>query len=303
MSNIRKIAWVAGSGSLFAGLVYWWAQFVEPYWLEQTTPEIFCPRLPSELDGLRILFLADTHVQTWTRREDRLLELLKHDLRQRPDIIVWGGDFLYYFGDTEKSLRLVTAVHDIFPDVPTFGILGNAEHKGTRQETARFVQRLEAAGVRMLNNASDGLTLRGVPITIAGVDDPYYGFDDLCMALRDVPDDRFTILLAHSPQIVYRAAKAGVDLMLSGHTHGGQVRLPFLGALKAQNPLGTKLDQGLFERDRLRPILAGRDVPACFRLYITRGIGVAPTWRLFWLRPRLLCRPEVTFLSLHCPPD
>lgn len=299
MSKIRKFAWIAGSGSLLAGFVYWWAQYVEPYLLEVTTPEIACARLPHELDGLRVLFLADPHVQTWTRREDQLIELLKHGLPQRPDIVIWGGDLLFHFGETEQGLRLATAVRDVFPDIPTFGILGNAEHKISRQQTAQFVKDLEVLGIRMLNNASETLTLRGIPITIAGVDDPYYGHDDLKVALQNAPDDRFTILLSHSPQIVYRVAKSGVDLMLSGHTHGGQVRFPFVGALKAQNPLGRKLDQGLFERERLRPILGGREVPTNFRLYITRGIGVAPTGRLYWLRPRLLCRPEVALLTLR----
>ncbi|MBC8139689.1 MAG: metallophosphoesterase [Fibrella sp.] len=300
MSNTRKLAWVAGGGSLLAGLIYWWAQYVEPYWLELTNPELFCPRLPRQLDGLRVLFLADPHVQTWTRREDSLLEMLQRDLPQQPDVILWGGDLLFHFGETEQGLRLVTAVQKIFPAVPTFGILGNAEHKISRQQTAQFVCELEAVGVRMLNNAAQTLTLRGVPITVAGVDDPYYGHDDLPATLQKMPAERFTILLSHSPQIVYRVAKAGVDLMLSGHTHGGQMRFPFVGALKAQNPLGTKLDQGLFDRERLRPILAGRDVPANFRLYITRGIGVAPLSRLYWLRPRLLCRPEIALLILRC---
>ena len=99
---------------------------------------------------------------------------------------------------------------------------------------------------------------------------------------------------------MFRAAQAGVDVMLSGHTHGGQVRLPFLGALKSQTPLGRRLDAGLFDRARLRPVLSGRTMPEAFRLYINRGIGVAPTGRLFWLRPRLLCRPEIALLTLRC---
>ncbi len=299
MTNTRKFAWIAGGGSLLAGLIYGWAQHVEPYWLELTTPEISCPRLPSGLDGLRVLFLADPHVQTWTRREDILLEMLRNELPEPPDVILWGGDLLFHFGETEQGFRLAKAVRDIFPHIPAFGILGNAEHKISRERTAQFVRDLEKLGVRMLNNRAETLTVRDVPITIAGVDDPYYGHDDLSAALNDAPADRFTILLSHSPQIVYRAARAGVDLMLSGHTHGGQVRLPFLGALKAQNSLGTRLDKGLFARKRLRPILAGRDVPLNFRLYITRGIGVAPTGRLFWLRPRLLCPPEVALITLR----
>lgn len=289
---------MAGSGALFSGLVYWWSQYVEPYWLELATPEIVCPNLPAELDGLRVLLLADPHVDSWSRREDSLIRMLSHDLPHPPDVVLWGGDI---GAKTETGVRLVTAVREVIPDLPTFAVLGNAEHKISRSQTAQFVKGLEGAGVRVLKNVSETLSVRGVPITLAGVDDPYYGYDDLPAALKAAPAERFTILLSHSPQIVYRAAKAGVDLMLSGHTHGGQIRLPFLGALKAQNPLGTKLDQGLFERERLRPMLQGRDIPEEFRLYITRGIGVASAGRLLWLRPRLLCRPEVTLITLRCP--
>lgn len=296
--KLAKLAWIAGSGSLLAGFIYWWAQYFEPYWLELTTPQIDCARLPQELDGLRILFLADTHVQMWGRREDTLIEMLKRDLPQKPDLVVWGGDLLFHFGETDQGYRLAKAVRDVFPGIPTYGILGNAEHKISPARTAQFVRDLEGLGIGILNNRSVNITMRGVAITLAGVDDPYYGHDDLHTALQDADTNQFTILLSHSPQIVYTVAQAGIDLMLSGHTHGGQVRFPLLGALKAQNPLGRKLDQGIFDVNRLRPILAGRDVPEHFRLYITRGIGVAPTGRLFWLRPRLLCRPEVAMMTL-----
>jgi len=292
-------------GLLLAGLTYAYAQYVEPFWLELTTPRITLPRLPESLEGLRVLLLTDPHTQKWTRREDDVLALLKNGLPAAPEVIVWGGDFLYHFGETGVPLQLVRAVREIFPDVPTFGILGNAEHKWRRAHTTAFVQELNALGVRMLINTSETLTVRGQEITIAGVDDPFYGWDDLDKALAGTPKERFTLLLSHSPQIAYRAARAGVDLMLSGHTHGGQVRLPLIGAVKTQNTLGRKMDQGLFDAMRLRPILNGRDIGENFRLYICRGIGVAPIGKLHFPRPRLLSRPEIALFTLtrHCQPS
>ena len=297
MSNIRTIARIAGGGSLLAALLYYWAQYVEPFALELTEPEIILPRLPEAWDGVRVLFLTDPHVERWGGREDLLMQLLR-DLPHEPDIVVWGGDYLH-FGGTEAGLKLVRAVRDRFPDVPTFGILGNAEHKLKPESMTRFVADLESLGARVLNNRHEASTLRGETVTMAGVDDPYYGYDDLNAALHGAPADRFTILLSHSPQIVYRAATSGVDLMLSGHTHGGQVRVPFLGAIKTQTPLGRHLDCGLFDADRLRPVLQGRSVPPAFRLYISRGIGVALLGRFRWLRPRFLCRPEVALITLR----
>lgn len=299
MPSNRTIARTTFGGSLLAALLYAWAQHIEPFALECTRPEIFCPRLPKSWHGVRVLFLTDPHVAEWSCREDLLLGMLK-DLG-KPDMVLWGGDYLFRRKDTEVGLHLVRAVRNIFPDVPTFGVLGNAEHKITPAQTGQFVRDLEEIGVCVLNNRHETVTLRGETATIAGIDDPYYGYDDLATALADAPCDRFTLLLSHSPQIVYRAAKAGVDLMLSGHTHGGQVRLPLLGALKTQTPLGRRLDQGLFDRARLRPILNGRDVPEAFRLYISRGIGVARLGRFHWLRPRFLCRPEVALITLRRP--
>ena len=291
---------ITGGGTLLAAFIYYWAQYVEPFRLETTYPTIICPRLPASLDGLRVLFLADQHTGEWTRRET-LVEAQLRRLPAPPDLLVWGGDFLYHFGRTDAAIEFVTRVQAQFPHVPSFGILGNAEHKITPAQTVAFVQELEAAGISVLQNRSVPLRIHGQTITIAGVDDPYYGYDDLDTALAGCAANRFTLLLSHSPQIAYRAAKAGVDLMLSGHTHGGQVRLPFIGALRSQNALGRKMDQGLFDQARLRPLLNGRDTGSRFRLYVTRGIGVAPSWRFYWLRPRLFCRPEIVFLTLTRP--
>lgn len=288
----------AGGGSLLAGALYCYSQYVEPFQLELTTPEVFCPRLPKALEGIRVLLLADPHVDEWSKREEMVLDMLR-DLPVKPDIVVWGGDYLYQFGRTEGGLRLVREGQALLAGIPSYGLLGNAEHKLSPEKTREFSEQMEALGVRMMNNCWETLTLRGTPITVAGVDDPYYGFDDIDAALKEAPSDQFTLFLAHSPQIVYRAAHAGVDLMLSGHTHGGQVRFPLVGALKAQNPLGRKLDRGLFDRERLYPIVGDRAVPDDFRLYITQGIGTAPSWRFYWLRPRLLCRPEITLMTLR----
>jgi Predicted phosphohydrolases len=275
---------------------------VEPYRLEVTRPRLVAPRLPEALEGLRVLLLADPHIARWGRREDLLMQHLGA-LPEAPDLIIWGGDYIYQRDGMDDALRLAERVRALFPTVPAFGVLGNAEHKLNRTRRARFAANLEGkAGIVLLNNRQAPLTLRDETITIAGVDDPYYGHDDLAEALAPVPPcRRFTLLLAHSPQIVARAARAGVDVMLSGHTHGGQIRLPLVGALKTQNPLGRRMDQGAFDRARLTGVL-GRDPGGDLTLYITRGIGSAPIWRFRGVNPRLLCRPEITLLTLHRNP-
>lgn len=284
-------------GALFtAGAAY--SLGVEPYWLEATHTDIPLPRLPKALDGLSILLLSDTHISRWGRREPLMLEALK--TVETPDLIVWGGDFLQGRSGIPHALRVVRQVAERFPGVPTYAIHGNAEHKITAAERRVFEQQLEAEGVRMLVNSHDLLTLHGETITIAGVDDPYYGHADLEKTLEGAPatSDHFTLLLAHSPQIATLAARAGIDLMLSGHTHGGQVRLPIIGPLKTQNPLARRLDCGLWNRKRLARVL-GRDPGGNLTAYISRGIGVATVPRIWWLAPRLLCRPEIACLTLR----
>jgi predicted MPP superfamily phosphohydrolase len=293
-------AWRRGAliaaGLAGAGAVARYALAVEPYVLEFTRPVLPLPHLPAELDGATILLLADPHVTGWSRRETLLLNLLR-DVPQ-PDIVVWAGDFILGRIDLDAALRLVEDVTALFPGIPTFGILGNAEHKIAAAKRRCFVDRLRAMGLTILLNEHTSLCLRGTEITVAGVDDPYYGFADLDEALAGAPrGETFTLLLAHSPQIAAPAARAGIDLMLSGHTHGGQVRLPLLGPLKTQNSLGRKMDQGMFDRDRLRRVL-GRDPGGDIVIYVSRGIGTA-TLPGMGLAPRFLCRPEVALLTLR----
>lgn len=278
---------VAGAGLAVYALA------VEPYRLQLTHTEIYCPRLPAALDGFTILLLADPHISRQGRRE-RLLAALLDDLPV-PDIAVLGGDIIRGTGGIPEALRLIRT--HVRSRLGTYAILGNAEHKLRGPRRREFVASLVDEGIVTLINRSVPLKARGEEITIAGTDDPYFGHADLEATLSSWDPNRFCLLLAHSPQIVTLAARAGVDVMLSGHTHGGQVRLPLVGALETHNPLGRAVDQGLFDRARLRDAL-GRDPGGDTVLYISRGIGVANFggWPIY---PRLMCRPEVSWITLR----
>lgn len=294
LSRLPGLAF-AGAAALAAGVSVY-ALAVEPYWLEVTHPRILCPRLPAALEGLSVLLLADPHIAQWSHRERLLVEALDR-LTVPPDLVVFAGDMIQSRRGVAPARRLCQWVRSRF-DCPTYAILGNAEHKPSAALRRGFVRGLENDGVRVLINRHEALTLRGETITVAGTDDPYYGHADLDKTLAGAPPGRFTLLLSHSPQIAPLAARAGfVDVVLSGHTHGGQVRLPLIGPLKTQNPLGRKMDCGLFDRARLRQVL-GRDLGSDMAVYISRGIGSAPLHR-FQIFPRLLCRPEITLLTLH----
>jgi uncharacterized protein len=291
------------ASGLLGGLVLLaYALEVEPYLLELTRPEIPLRRLPPECDGLKLLLLTDPHVVSYGFREQRLVELLA-DIEE-PDLIAWGGDFIQGSNNLPDALQLVRDVKRLFPGVPTFFIPGNAEHKMRGYRLRAFLEELACTGMVPLVNRHVPFTWNGGTITLAGVDDPYYGHADLAAALDGAPDGRFTLLLAHSPQIAVQAARAGVDLMLSGHTHGGQVRLPLIGPLKTQNPLARGMGDGLWDRDHLADLL-GFDPGGDLITYISRGIGVAPIRAIAPIpnasrfAPRFLCPPEVALITLR----
>ena len=288
----------AATGLASAGLAAY-ALKVEPLLVEVTHPTLFLPRLPAAWDGLSILFLSDPHVWEFGERERRVVEACAG--LDVPELIVWGGDFLGNSRGVVPAVRLVAEIAALFPETPSFAIWGNAEHK-IRQERRAWLEALLAeVGVCTLTNESLPLTLRGETVILAGCDDPYYGHADLDATFAALTPEHFTIFLAHSPQVAALAARAGVDLMLSGHTHGGQVRFPLLGPLKTQNPLSRLLDSGTFTHAQLTKVL-GYDPGGNLTSYLSRGIGLAFIQGLPWLAPRFNCRPEVARLTLRTSP-
>ncbi len=285
----------AVTGLATAGLAAY-ALKIEPLLVEVTHTELFLPCLPAAWNGLKILFLSDPHVWEFGERERRVVALCAE--LEKPDLIVWGGDFIGTPRGVVPAVRLVTEVGSLFPDTPIFAVWGNAEHKIRPERRAWLESLLAEVGVCTLTNESLPLTLRGETITIAGCDDPYYGHADLDATFSELLPHRFTLLVAHSPQVAALAARAGVDLMLAGHTHGGQVRFPIIGPLKTQNPLSRLLDCGAFSHARLTQIL-GYDPGGNLTTFISRGIGLAFISRLPWLAPRFNCRPEVACLTLR----
>lgn len=290
--------WGALTGLTAAGLAAY-ALKIEPLRVEVTQTTLYLKRLPPAWEGASLLLLTDPHVWEWGERERRVVALCA--TLERPDFIVWAGDFLGSSGGVVPAVRLVRELAMLFPQTPTFAVWGNAEHKIRPERRAWLAGLLQEEGVQVLVNEHQTLTLRGEAIELAGCDDPYYGFADLEATFDGLDPERFTLLLAHSPQVAALAARAGIDLMLSGHTHGGQVRFPVLGPWKTQNPLCRLLDCGAFDHARLTQVL-GYDPGGELVTYISRGIGLAFVPRLPWLAPRFNCRPEVARLTLRALP-
>lgn len=246
-------------------------------WIKINSVYLQIPSLPGSFDGLRIVHISDTHNNPWIPAE-RLCDKVR---RERPDVIVFTGDLLDGRNganeEKEQALDLIRGLVDI---APVYFVGGN--HDYWIADWERFFQEIEVQGGQVLDNEALALVRADEMIHIAGVSDPYTGHDDLARSLAGIPEQDFTLLLSHSPQLFESAAILGVDLIVAGHYHGGQIRIPFMRAIYA--PGGgffPRYDSGLYQQ--------GESF-----MYLSRGLGY--TGRLpfrFWNRP------EVVSIELH----
>ena len=272
------------TGAAGAGLLTY-AVGVEPYAIETVHLDLYAPRLPEAFEGYTIIQVSDLHMRQMGRRE-RLLETLLRGLPPA-DLVAVTGDLVHTPAGIAPFLELARAFQ---ARDGVYAIFGNSEHKNGVRPYA-FSQTLAENAIMPLMNQHVLLSRGGTSIVLAGVDDPVNDKDDIAEALKDAPADLFTLLLMHSPDSIAEAALRGVDVVLSGHTHGGQIRLPWYGPLYTHSRLGRRMSDGYYSRGRLRRAIGIR--PGRTQLYVTRGIGISG------LALRFLTRPELTILTLR----
>ncbi len=228
-------------------------------------------RLPKNLDGFRIVHLSDIHHSPFTSLEHitRAVEIANS---LEPDMFVLTGDFVSH--ESEYIAPVAKVMGTLKSEFGTFACLGNHDHWTDAELVTNF---LRGENITVLINEGFRFAARGSSFWLCGVDDYMVGQTDLRSALRGSFPDEMKLLLAHNPKILYRAARASVDLMLSGHTHGGQVKIR--NEEKRILPR-RKFASGLYRR---------KDT----QVYITRGIGTVV------LPVRFGCPPEVSLIELH----
>ena len=233
--------------------------------------DIAIAALPPAFDGYTILHLSDLHVDLNPAAMQRLSELLP---QARYDLCVLTGDYrgrTYgpYTAALDGMRRLKACLEG-----PVYGVLGN-------HDTIRMVPALEAMGIRMLLNEATPLSRGGARVHLAGIDDAhYYRVDNIEKAAEQIPDGAVSILLSHTPEIFRQAAHAGFDVLLSGHTHGGQICLPGAIPLTLDSKLPRRLGSGAWRYHGM----AG---------YTSVGAGSSI------VAARLNCRPEITLHRLR----
>lgn len=229
-------------------------------------------RLPKELDGFRLVHLSDIHHSPFTSLE-HISRVVEVSNRLKPDMFVLTGDYVSH--ESEYIAPVAEVLAQLKAEYGIYACLGNHDH-WTDVELVTHLFRGE--GINLLINEGFRFETRGARFWLAGVDDLMVGKTDVRAALDGSEENEFKLLLAHNPQIVRRAARYNVDLMLSGHTHGGQVKL-------------RDEEKRILPRRRLSSGLHRRQNT---QVYITRGIGtvVVPI--------RYQCPPEISLIELCC---
>jgi predicted MPP superfamily phosphohydrolase len=199
---------------------------------------IRCQRLPTAFNGFTLLHISDLHVDMSAgamRRLEQLLPDLKYDM------CVITGDYRgATFGPFADALEGMKRLRSHLRKT-VYGVLGN-------HDTIRMVPGLEDMGIRILLNECEPLSRGGASIYLAGIDDAhYYRVDNIEKATSNIPPDAFSILLSHTPEVYRQAAHAGFDLLLSGHTHGGQICLPGSIPITLSSVLPRRLGSGAWK--------------------------------------------------------
>jgi uncharacterized protein len=210
--------------------------------------------LPPSFAGFTILHISDLHEREYGPNQQELLGLIG---RERFDAVAITGDMVR--GNhpiLTQALDVVTGMKKIAPERPIYFVSGN--HDWRLERGKEFEGMMQDAGVRVLSNRSEPLERGQDRIWMVGVDDPVTGRDRLSLALAHAEQRAPKLLLSHSPHPFKKAVAKGVDLMMCGHTHGGQVRLPLLGASYVpEMGFFPRYDYGLYRLGNSTLIVSG----------------------------------------------
>lgn len=265
-----------GTAALGAGgLTY--ATHIEPFWLDVMHISLELPHLDPVFAGFRLAQISDIHLSEALTIED-LSEAFSHVLDAKTDLIALTGDYV----EDRHTLRqyrdsFSAALRMLSEQAPVTAILGNHDYYVGLNTTRKI---LLDGGVQLLENDVLSVTRGNARLHIAGLDDVVQGEPRLRDVVSQIPEGEAAVLLAHEPDYAVISARTGrFDLQISGHSHGGQVVLPLVGAPMLPH-LGKKYPSGLYQVGRMLQ-------------YTNRGLGTTSP------HVRFHCRPEVTIITLQ----
>jgi uncharacterized protein len=280
---LQVAAGVTATGALALGED---SVILEPYHPILTAIEVALPRLPAAFDGLTIAQLSDFHYDERSAVPIRAAIEIVNNLH--PDLVVLTGDFVtvpmlhHRFRTGKRAAEAANPCAQLLAQlrarIAIVSVLGNHD---IESDPRRITETLDSHGLSVLRNRSIPIEQKGSRIWLSGLDDAWKGDPDMNLTLRGIPGDELVVLLAHEPDFADEAAHYPVDLQLSGHSHGGQIWLPGIGAPWLPT-FARKYPRG---RYRIGPLT----------LYTNMGLGTIR------FPVRLNCRPEVTLFTLRSP--
>jgi predicted MPP superfamily phosphohydrolase len=274
----RQFLQIAGGAGIAVGIPsaveIGYATRIETHRVAIEERPIRIPRLPTAFEGFRIALFSDIHLYPFTP-----IRIVQDAVRLansfRPDLVLLTGDFVWL--DVAAAFDLVPVLSQLNPARDTFAVLGNHDHRKGPEIVAKA---LAQAGTQLLRNKGVTIQRGHDSIYLAGIDSAGGGAASPDAAFENRRADLVTIVAVHEPDFIQEIVpRFPVDLQLSGHSHGGQVRLPVVGALILP-PMGEIYDMGLYRVGNAQ-------------LYTTRGIGT------IHINARFNCPPEVTAITLH----
>jgi uncharacterized protein len=259
---------------------YLYANRIEPSLLDIQQHNIKHPLIPNSFNGIKMIQFSDTHLgfQYNLHQFNNLVEKINS---LKPDIILFTGDLMDEPNQYTEINKLIPILKNLQAPLGKFCIFGNHDHGGYGSEIYRNI--METTNFTVLLNDSAQVKLKdGSKIYLLGIDDAMLGKPNLPLTLKNVPKDSFKILLSHAPDLAETTVQYPIHWQLSGHSHGGQIKIPFFGALVTP-PFAQIYPEGLYSIGENNPL----------SLYVNRGIG---TTRLPF---RFMSKPELSVFTLE----
>lgn len=268
--------------TLIIFLIYSYARFIEPKLIAIKTSKITSQYISKELSNIKIVQFSDTHISDYFTIKD-LMKTVKKINKLNPDIVLFTGDLIdNYSESTIDSKKISYVLSLIDATLGKYSVYGNHDYGGGA--TRIYKEIMNDAGFKLLIN--DSVYLKEYNLTITGLDDALFGNPDIDNITKFINKGAYNILLCHEPDIIDYIADYNFDLAISGHSHGEQVKIPFMDDIILP-PLAKTYVKGMYELDSDRE----------GKIYVNKGIGTSK------IPFRFLAPPEITLFKFNISKD
>ncbi|MBD1381273.1 metallophosphoesterase [Metabacillus arenae] len=273
---LKKLVGLTAAGLITAFGGYSYARYLEPKMIDITSFDIKHKQIPKAFNGTKIVQISDTHMSDFFTLS-HLKKVLNEVNDLKPDIVFFTGDLMDEPNVYTMKQKVVEELNRLKAPLGKFAIYGNHDHGGYGTDIYHNMMAMTDF-ILLKNQYHEIKLLDGSMIQLAGIDDLMLGKPDYEKTLSNFTEENFSILLAHEPDAALESNKYKVNLQISGHSHGGQIQIPFYGPLITP-PYASVYTEGMYEVGTMQ-------------LYVNRGLG---TTRLPF---RFLSVPEITVFTL-----